>query len=68
MKFREFERELRDYGFELSEPREAIEFYVHPKAPRPLSVQPIGNEAKPYQVRQLMAMIEEFELVRGRKR
>jgi predicted RNA binding protein YcfA (HicA-like mRNA interferase family) len=68
MKFREFERQLRDYGFELKRTSGSHRIYVHPKVPRPLSVQPIGNEAKAYQVRQLMAMIEEFELVRGRKR
>jgi hypothetical protein len=29
---------------------------------RPLSIQPKGGEAKPYQIAQFMAMVEEFDL------
>ena len=30
--------------------------------PRPLSLQPQGREAKPYQIRQFLEMVEEFGL------
>jgi hypothetical protein len=39
--------------------------YVHPKAKRPLSVQPRGAEAKGYQVAQFMAIVEEYGLTMG---
>ncbi len=66
MKFHELERELRAYGFELKRISGSHRIYVHPRVPRPLSVQPAGNEAKRYQVRQFRAMIQEFGLTCGK--
>jgi hypothetical protein len=36
--------------------------FFHPKAMRPLSIQPRGGEAKVYQVVQFLAMVEAFGL------
>jgi predicted RNA binding protein YcfA (HicA-like mRNA interferase family) len=36
--------------------------YVHPKVTRPINIQPADKDAKPYQVRQLRDIIEEFGL------
>jgi hypothetical protein len=36
--------------------------YVHPRVNRPLSIQPRDHEAKPYQVRQLIELIESYGL------
>ena len=60
--FRDFERLLVALGFQLSRTSGSHRIYVHPRVPRPLSVQPFGKDAKPYQVRQLRDMIREFEL------
>ncbi len=60
--FREFERLLLALGFKHDRTSGSHRIYVHPRATRPLSVQPRGKDAKPYQVRQLRAMIEEFGL------
>ena len=60
--FRDFERLLVALGFKLDRTSGSHRIYVHPRATRPLSVQPKGKDAKPYQVRQLRALIEEFEL------
>jgi predicted RNA binding protein YcfA (HicA-like mRNA interferase family) len=49
-------------GFELDRVSRSHHVYVHPKVPRPLNVQPIGKDAKPYQVRQLRDMIVEVGL------
>jgi hypothetical protein len=35
---------------------------VHPRVPRPMNVQSAGKDAKPYQVRQLRDIVEEFGL------
>jgi predicted RNA binding protein YcfA (HicA-like mRNA interferase family) len=60
--FRDFERLLLALGFTLDRTRGSHRIYVHPRATRPLSVQPRGKDAEPYQARQLRAMIEEFDL------
>ena len=60
--FRDFERLLFALGFTHDRTSGSHRIYVHPRVSRPLSVQPRGKDAKPYQVRQLRAMIEEFDL------
>ncbi|CAN5192891.1 hypothetical protein BH10PSE9_BH10PSE9_08180 [soil metagenome] len=51
--FRDFETLLLRLGFTLDRSRGSHRIYCHPKAARPLSIQPRGREAKPYQARQL---------------
>ncbi len=60
--FRDFERLLLALGFKHDRSSGGHRIYVHPHVTRPLSVQPRGNDAKPYQVRQLRQTIEEFDL------
>ncbi len=60
--FRDLERILRKLGFELVRTRGSHNIYRHPKVSRHLNIQPIGKEAKPYQIRQLCDMIKEFNL------
>lgn len=60
--FRDFERLLLALGYRHDRTSGSHRIYVHPRVTRPLSVQPRGKDAKPYQVRQLRAMIEEFGL------
>jgi predicted RNA binding protein YcfA (HicA-like mRNA interferase family) len=60
--FRDLERLLLALGFRHDRTSGSHRIYIHPMVTRPLSVQPRGNDAKPYQVRQLRAMIEEFGL------
>lgn len=60
--FRDFERLLLALGFKHERTSGSHRIYVHPSVSRPLSVQPRGKDAKPYQVRQLRAIIEEFGL------
>lgn len=60
--FRDFERLLIALGFKLDRTSGSHRIYLHPAVSRPLIVQPRGKDAKPYQVRQLRAVIEEFGL------
>jgi predicted RNA binding protein YcfA (HicA-like mRNA interferase family) len=62
MNFRDFERVLIALGFRLNRTSGSHRIYLHPKVPRPLSIQPMGKDAKAYQVRQLRDMIREFDL------
>jgi predicted RNA binding protein YcfA (HicA-like mRNA interferase family) len=62
VKFRELQKLLLELGFRLDLIRGSHHIYVHPNVTRPLSIQPVGNEAKPFQLRQLRDMIVEFDL------
>jgi len=60
--FRDFERLLEAFGFRLARTVGSHRQYVHPKVPRPFPVQPVGKEAKRYQVRELLELIETYGL------
>ena len=60
--FRDLDRLLTRLGFRLDRVSGSHHVYLHPKVTRPLNIQPIGKDAKPYQVRQLRDMIAEFQL------
>jgi predicted RNA binding protein YcfA (HicA-like mRNA interferase family) len=62
MAFADFARVLEAFGFVLRRTSGSHRIYSHAAVPRPLSVQPVKGEAKPYQVRQFLAMVEEFDL------
>ena len=60
--FRDLEHLLLRLGFRLDRTSGSHRIYLHPKVSRPLSIQPMGKDAKRYQVRQLRDMIIEFGL------
>lgn len=60
--FRDFERLLRAAGFELRRIKGSHRQYRHPRIRSVLSVQPLGSDAKPYQVQQFLVMMREAEL------
>jgi predicted RNA binding protein YcfA (HicA-like mRNA interferase family) len=60
--FRDLQRLLGKLGFRLDRVSGSHHIYLHSKVSRPLNIQSFGKDAKPYQVRQLRDMIEEFGL------
>ncbi len=62
IRFRELQILLLKLGFELVRISGSHHIYLHPAVPRPMNVQRSGKEAKPYQLRQLRDIIEEFGL------
>jgi HicA toxin of bacterial toxin-antitoxin, len=62
LRFRDLQRLVPKLGFHLVRVRGSHHIYVHPKVPRPLNLQPVGKDAKYYQVAQLRGMIGEFGL------
>ncbi|CAN5508135.1 hypothetical protein BH11PSE4_BH11PSE4_06880 [soil metagenome] len=60
--FNDLCRLLDKLGFKLDRVNGSHHIFLHPKVPRPINIQPVGKDAKPYQVRQLRDMIEEFAL------
>ena len=60
--FRDFERLLEALGFRLDRIKGSHHQYVHPSVPRPFPVQPDGKDAKRYQVRELLDLVERYGL------
>ena len=60
--FREFERLLLAFGFTLDRIVGSHRQYVHPLVPRPFPVQPHAKEAKRYQVREFLELVETYGL------
>ena len=60
--FRDFERLLRAFRFELDRTVGSHRQYVHPVIPRAFPVQPAGKEAKRYQVREFLELVERYGL------
>jgi predicted RNA binding protein YcfA (HicA-like mRNA interferase family) len=62
MRFRDFQKILEAFGFTLDRINGSHHNYKHPAIPRPLSIQPKGNMAKPYQIDQFLDFVEEYGL------
>ena len=60
--FREFDRLLRAFGFRHERTTGSHRQYVHPRVPWVFTVNPDGTDARRYQVRQLLDMIDTYEL------
>ena len=62
LSFRDFERLLRAFGFELNRTVGSHRQYVHPDLSRAFPVQPDGKDAKRYQVREFLELVERYGL------
>jgi predicted RNA binding protein YcfA (HicA-like mRNA interferase family) len=62
MSFRDFEKLLAAFGFEHARTTGSHRQYVHPKLKRPFPVQPVGKDAKAYQVREFLELVETLGL------
>ncbi|WP_422060651.1 type II toxin-antitoxin system HicA family toxin [Sphingopyxis sp.] len=63
--FRDFEALLNALGFEHVRTNGSHRLYVHSAIPRPFPVQPDGKDAKRYQVRELLELVEQYGLKLG---
>ena len=53
---------VEGFGFRLDRTRGSHHVFVHPEVPEVLSLQPEGSQAKAYQIREFLELIEEYEL------
>lgn len=60
--FGDFCRLLEHLGFTLSRTGGNHRIYVHPDVPELVNLQEVGNEAKPYQIRQVLRLVERYNL------
>ena len=62
VRFTDAQRLLEALGFELDRTRGSHQIYRHRMLREKLNLQPVGREAKPYQLRQVVSMIEMYDL------
>lgn len=53
---------VEGFGFRLDRTRGSHHLFVHPDVPEVLNLQAEGGEAKAYQIRQFLRLIEEHDL------
>ncbi len=60
--FSDMRRLVEAFGFELRRTSGSHHVYVHPDVPELLSLQEVRGQAKPYQIRQLLRLVERYAL------
>ena len=53
---------LNDFGFELVRKVGSHHIFAHAECPIQLNLQEVNGEAKPYQIRQFLALVERYNL------
>jgi len=53
------------FGFRLSRVSGSHHIFVHKNVPELLNLQDVGGEAKPYQIRQFLRLVERYNLKMG---
>ena len=61
--FADFERLALAMGFRQLRLRGSHRIYVHPAVEELLNLQSVRGEAKPYQIRQFLNLVERYDLV-----
>ena len=51
-----------DFGFKLKDINGSHHIYVHPSIPELINLQNVKGKAKPYQIGQLLQLIEQYNL------
>ena len=60
--FSDFTDLVRGYGFELDRINGSHHIFMHPGIPDILDLQPIGREAKAYQLRQFLRIVAYYNI------
>jgi predicted RNA binding protein YcfA (HicA-like mRNA interferase family) len=62
VRFADLCKVVEAFGYRLDRTRGSHHIYEHPRTARPLNLQNWRGEAKPYQIRQFLRDVEEFQL------
>jgi hypothetical protein len=60
--FPDLRRLVEMFGFELRRTSGSHHIFVHPEVPELLNLQEVRGQAKPYQVRQFLRLVERYAL------
>ena len=61
-RFGEFVTLVQGLGFRQQRTTGGHHIFVHPNVPVPVNLQNVGGKAKPYQVRQVLKLVERYNL------
>ena len=53
---------VEGFGFRLARVKGSHHIFTHPSIPRLINLQEVGGEAKPYQIRQFLRLVERYNL------
>ena len=62
VRFEDMRRLVEAYGFSLERISGSHHIFVHPDIPELVNLQKVGGEAKPYQVKQVLKLVETYNL------
>jgi predicted RNA binding protein YcfA (HicA-like mRNA interferase family) len=62
VRFGDFVALVEGFGFELSRVRGSHHIFVHSDIPEILNLQEHGGQVKPYQIRQFLQLVEQYDL------
>ena len=62
VRFRDFVDLVEGFGFRLSRVRGSHHIFVHSAVAELVNLQDVGGEAKPYQIRQFLRLVERYNL------
>lgn len=62
VRFRDLTRLVEALGFELQRTSGSHHIFAHPEVPELLNLQDVAGEAKPYQIRQFLRLVERYSL------
>jgi predicted RNA binding protein YcfA (HicA-like mRNA interferase family) len=65
VKFDDLRSLVQGFGFRLSRVNGSHHIFVHPAIDEMVNLQKVGSEAKPYQVRQFLSLVERHNLQMG---
>ena len=60
--FSDFVNLVRGFGFTLERISGSHHIFVHPDIQELVNIQPVGREAKPYQIHQFLGLVEHYGL------
>lgn len=62
IRFTDFRKLVEDFGFQLARQEGSHRIYTHPQLRELVNLQEVGGEAKPYQIRQVLRLVERYNL------
>ncbi len=68
LRFSEMVTLVESFGFRLSRVKGSHHIFVHPQVQELVNIQDVNGQAKPYQVRQFLKLIERYNLELGDER
>ena len=60
--FPDLEKLIKNFGFHLARQSGSHRFFYHPEIPELINLQEVKGEAKPYQIRQFLRLVEKYNI------